>query len=132
MSDTPKYSELTRAIRYESRETIKALIAGGADVNGRDSDGSTSLHYAIRDGRRKVVALLIEAGADVNAVDGKFGLTPLHHTSDHKKPDILQALIRAGADLNAKGESIFTAWEWILHTKIEEAKLDAFFDDSWS
>ena len=48
------------------------MIANGADVNARASDGSTPLHWAApslasHKSTKNVVALLIKKGADVNA-----------------------------------------------------------------
>lgn len=44
----------------------KLLIAVGADVNKRDSDGLTPLMIAAAKGNIEIVRVLVEAGADVN------------------------------------------------------------------
>lgn len=49
--------------------TLKSLIAQGADVNSRDKSGGTSVHKAIIDSCEKTLKLLIESKADANAVD---------------------------------------------------------------
>ena len=41
----------------------------GVDINAKDKDGRTPLHYASREGKQKVAALLIEKGVDINAKD---------------------------------------------------------------
>jgi len=53
--------------------TVKALIAGGADVKARDDRGNNALMGAVLRGYNDVVRTLIEAGADPYAVnnDGK-------------------------------------------------------------
>ncbi|TSC34380.1 ankyrin repeat domain-containing protein [Corallococcus sp. Z5C101001] len=57
-------------------ETVKDLVARGADVNARDASGMTPLHAAAEFGTAPVAQVLLERGADVNAIDG-LGRTPL-------------------------------------------------------
>ena len=50
-------------------ETVRALVAGGANVNVRTSDNDPLLHEAIWRNRTGIVQILVDAGADVNARD---------------------------------------------------------------
>ncbi|KAL1312262.1 serine/threonine-protein phosphatase 6 regulatory ankyrin repeat subunit A isoform X1 [Arachis ipaensis] len=52
------------------------LTVGGADVNGRDQNGWTALHWAALKGKVKSVEVLIDNGAEVDPVD-EVGYTPL-------------------------------------------------------
>ena len=46
---------------------VTALVKAGADVNARNEDGVTPLHFAAASGTTPaVVAALVKAGADVN------------------------------------------------------------------
>ena len=77
---------------------MQALITAGADVNAKNSDEYTPLHYARSE---HVAKALITAGADVNAKNSDE-LTPLHLA---QSAGIAKALIAAGANVNAKTSS---------------------------
>jgi ankyrin repeat protein len=55
-----------------SVESVRLLIARGADLNARDPDGFTALDWARRMGRTPVVDTLVEAGA----TEGTRGIAP--------------------------------------------------------
>ena len=76
-------------------DVLKVLIDSGADVNARNTEGCTALHFS----NRKVMTFLISAGSDVNART-ETGNTPLHTimTNAHW---CVKILIDAGADVNA-------------------------------
>ena len=58
---------LKAAVRDDLNAVIR-LIARGADVNIRDSDGRTALMYASLEGYLTVIDALLAKGANVNAV----------------------------------------------------------------
>jgi len=72
----------------------------GADVNAKDEDGWTPLHFAAT---KEIVELLINEGADVNAKN-KWGGTPLHAAATNGKKETVELLIAADADVNAKAK----------------------------
>ena len=87
--------------RAGAGDITRCLEAGG-DVNGRNEEGETPLHWAAkRNGKRDVMAALLKAGADPNARNEK-GSTPLHWAADSESPAGLTALLKAGADPNAR------------------------------
>ena len=99
--------KLVNATKSENVEEVKAKLKElqkdpNFDINAKDKDGRTALHYAAFHGTPETVQALIAVGADVNAKD-KDGLTPLHDAAFHGTPETVQALIDAGADVNAKG-----------------------------
>ncbi|MBR4508599.1 MAG: ankyrin repeat domain-containing protein [Elusimicrobiaceae bacterium] len=71
-------------------ETVKLLIAKGADVNIKDDYGRTPIFNA----SEEKVKLLIAAGADVNVRDVS-GMTPLDYATTDE--EIKKLLIKQGA-----------------------------------
>lgn len=57
-------------------ETVKKLIAMGADVNAK-SNGLTPLMYAAKYNRIEILNLLIDKGVNLKAKDSKKGYTAL-------------------------------------------------------
>lgn len=64
------FQELAFAIFSDDTAAVKAVLAGGADVNARDPNlGSTPLIVAAFMGRAEIAKVLLAAGADVNATN---------------------------------------------------------------
>jgi len=69
-------AELIEAVRTGDFDSALRMLAAGADVNSRDSEGSSLLMLASHAGNLAMVLALIKAGAEVNACDER-GWTPL-------------------------------------------------------
>ena len=74
------------------------LIDHGADVNKKDRDERTALHYA---SDLKVVEALLSKGVEID-VEDKDRCTPLMLTARRRHIDILLYLIDCGADIDKK------------------------------
>lgn len=103
---------LSMAITRQNPAMIDYLLKECAlDVNYRNSDNQTPLHYAVREGDLSTVSKLLAKGADVHA-QSDFGMMPLHiaasstHSQDIHK--LIQNLIQAGANINAQTTHLFT------------------------
>ena len=85
-------------------EAVKQHLASGADVNVKDTNRWTPLHYAVYYGHKKVIELLIAKGADVKAKDMK-GRTPLHEAAASGHKEIVEVLIANGAKHDSGGST---------------------------
>ena len=63
MGHTPLY---TAALR-NAAESVQILCQHGADVNFKDEDDWTLLHFAVRTNAKDTVRILCQHGADINA-----------------------------------------------------------------
>ena len=96
-SQTP----LHKAAALDTAESVKRLLASGADVHAKDNGDATPLHRAAFENTGAVVKVLIANGADVNAED-KNAYTPLHCAAYANAAAVVKVLIANGADVNAK------------------------------
>lgn len=83
---------------------VKELLeAEGGNVNWKDKEERTPLHWACDRGHQELFQLLVSKNADLNARDAD-GLTPLHYASMCGHPSLVKELLARGADLNAEDE----------------------------
>jgi ankyrin repeat protein len=92
-------------------ERVKELLVKDTDVDIKDGDGMTALHYAVDKGHKEVAELLIAAGADLNTQDN-YGKAPLHYAAAQFAEEICEALIAAGADVNLRDNLGFTPLDY--------------------
>jgi ankyrin repeat protein len=76
------------------------LIENGADVDSRDADKRTPLHWAVMRSDVAHVALLLEHKADPN-IEDLNGEAPLHMAVQRRHSGIVSLLVDYGADVNA-------------------------------
>lgn len=70
--------DIVRATQYGAFERCKHLIENGFDVNRRDAENVTLLHWAAINNRRDLVKYYIGKGSLVDAIGGDLQSTPLH------------------------------------------------------
>ncbi|MBR4309709.1 MAG: ankyrin repeat domain-containing protein [Akkermansia sp.] len=150
--DTPDWDGITvlqRAAECGITESVKLLLAAGANVNHRnDTDGRTALVLAIQNGHTECATLLANAngldyqpwtpltlgvarhdiedihrfigtGNDVNEAC-REGYTPLQLAAMLGYTDVMQILIDAGADVDKADEFGHTPlFEAVYHGRIE-------------
>jgi ankyrin repeat protein len=91
---------LADAAEQGNKALVGALLDRGVDVNARQADGMSALHWAVDRDDADVVARLVRAGADVNA-ENSYGVRPLALAATNASADIVTLLLAAGADANA-------------------------------
>jgi ankyrin repeat protein len=111
------------AARANRPESIRALIAAGADVNDLDAIGFSALFEAARDAGGEAVTALIELGADTNHVasENALNLTPMHMAAIGGSEVCINQLAAASDDVNHQGVRQLTPMMWALY----ESQLDA-------
>lgn len=77
-------------------ELVKILVSAGADVNAKDDQGWTILHWAALWGYTDVAEILVSKGADVNART-VYDQTALHFASRASHTDLVEFLRKHGA-----------------------------------
>lgn len=119
------------AIQRECREVIEILLRNGADVNLRDKNGRTALHFVPEDRDTKyfrlhyddnvkaeIAHLILSWGACANA-KSKDGVTPLHTSVEKGYVKVIEALLQFNADINCKNEEGMTP----LHIAVQKGNL---------
>ncbi|MGH9786408.1 MAG: ankyrin repeat domain-containing protein [Terriglobia bacterium] len=114
------FTPLLFAAQQGDLESVRMLLAAGADINDAAPEDGTPLAVASASGHETVAIFLLEKGADPNVADG-FGVTPLHYAAGKgiatllgirfdpsyrvrppNLPDLAKALLARGANPNAR------------------------------
>ncbi|NUR90659.1 MAG: ankryin [Nonomuraea sp.] len=124
---------LCAAAAWDRVEVAEALLAAGAEVNGREAGGWTALQWAAANGHAAVAGVLIEAGAEADTANDD-GDTPLTLAARRGALGVVQTLLDAGADhekADGDGDTpLDIAADWVgVH--LESALLDQIAQDGW-
>ncbi len=96
------HTAIMHALNPKSIESIKKLIAAGADLEIRDYANETVLAKACRFTKTQreieIISALLDGGANPNVADS-FGITILMQATS--SADVIEALVSHGADINA-------------------------------
>lgn len=94
--DTP----LIQAAGYNKPAIVQLLIEYGANVNSRDKDGWSSLHFAAALGYENVVRILLRSKQINLNIEASDQTTPLHKACTKGFSNIVRLLVNHGADIN--------------------------------
>ena len=93
-------NRLVEAAKSGNAEALRSLLAAHADVNQRQADGATALHWVAHRNDLDTAVLLLGAGADVKAAND-LGVQPLWLACINGSAPMVRILLGAGADADA-------------------------------
>lgn len=81
----------------EALNVVKALVEGGADVNGKNTRGQTALFFAAKNGNAPVVKYLMEQKINYYALDknGDIARTYAHRAGHKEVVDLMDDFVKA-------------------------------------
>ncbi|TPP56906.1 Ankyrin repeat domain-containing protein 6 [Fasciola gigantica] len=82
-----------KAARSGKLWAVRRLLSFGANVNVRDRNDETALHYACRQGSTEILSMLIKAGARLNA-QNQIGLTPMMEAVSYNQREAVSLLVK--------------------------------------
>lgn len=111
---------LLEAARTADHRAAVELVRHGADVNAKEIDGSSALHWAAHFGDVELALALLAAGADAAAAN-RYGMTPVQLAAVNGDAALLGALLDAGAD----PDTVLPEGETVLMTAARTGSPDA-------
>ena len=99
---------LHRAAQAGDMNVFQAVLASGADIDGRDGRGWTALMHAVNKGYLLLIEPLLEAGADPD-IRAPDGATALFMAAALGHSEIIALLMKAGADVSVRDPAGKTA-----------------------
>ncbi|CAO3674717.1 unnamed protein product [Umbelopsis ramanniana] len=111
------------ALHYVARrrkgdcEIADILLRQGVDVNAKDRDGRTALHYCSGHDSLDLANLLIDFGIDIDATSFEYGYRPtaLQLAIKCRNLELISLLVRHRADVNARDNG-----KTVLHMAVQK------------
>jgi Ankyrin repeats (3 copies) len=85
---TPIMPALHLAAYFGLKETVKALVERGHEINERADSGRTAISVASMVGQKDTVRLLLRRDADPCIATDAYNITPLHCAACANKPSL--------------------------------------------
>jgi len=120
----PFVSPLCQAASRGEITQIKGLLAQGANINGRNEDGNTSLICAILANQEEAARYLLDVGADPATKDSSRKIPPVFHAASVGSIGIAKLLLDRGVNANEKswsGQAFFS--EVVASENLEGVRL---------
>lgn len=90
--------DIVKATQYGALDRVKELLEQDYDINYRDSENVTLLHWAAINNRIEIVKYFLSKAVDVNAIGGDLKSTPLHWATRQGHLKMVVILVQHGAD----------------------------------
>ncbi|KAL1703121.1 ankyrin repeat-containing domain protein, partial [Schizophyllum commune] len=100
---TPLHLAAEHGNLEDGNYAMELLLENGVDVDARDLNGETCLHYAAKSAAIALIFQLLRLGANANVVD-KEGRNPMHALAE-SDISVARYLIEQGADVFARDSS---------------------------
>ena len=101
LEETESNLELLKYSKKGYKEKVLEILNNPKiNINYKNKDGWTALHFACDEGNLKIVDILIKAYIDIN-MKNNYKKSPLHISAFRGYFDKTKLLIENGADLNA-------------------------------
>jgi ankyrin repeat protein len=97
-------ADIIEASRTGKIDEVEDLISRCADVNARNEDMNTPLHFASGEGHITVIDMLLKNGADINITNNDM-YSPLHFASYE---EVIDMLLKNGADVDTTNNDVDT------------------------
>lgn len=94
-------NEKNVASNNRSDQLVQRLVENGANINIKDKEGNSAMHYAIENIHEDVTLLLLNRGADADAVNKK-GNNPLHLASAVNNKELACLVVKHVSDIEIK------------------------------
>ena len=95
-----QHAQVVDAAEQRAPALVSTRLKEGADVNARQPDGATALHWAAHWDDIPMAVELLRAGADPNATND-FGVSPLFLAAENGRAPMITTLLQNSANPNA-------------------------------
>ncbi|KAL7795967.1 putative ankyrin repeat-containing protein [Trichoderma ceciliae] len=103
---------LSWAVKQKCAITMKLLLETGANLNAKDTQVLTVLHWAAMLEYEEVVNLLLKSGTDPKIMKNINSQTPLSWAAGNGQEAMVKLLLENSADVNAISKNGQTALSW--------------------
>jgi uncharacterized protein len=108
-----------QAVSESDIQTILQKIGAGYDVNSRDGNGYTALHWAAYSGQLSAAQVLVDHGAEIEAVDNAQ-MTPLLVAASYDQVSVAAYLVSRGANVSARDNAGWTPLAYAVSNRDTE------------
>ncbi|XP_076129821.1 receptor-interacting serine/threonine-protein kinase 4 [Alosa pseudoharengus] len=109
LTDTRAATPLHLAAEKRLKGIAEVLLSRKTtNVNAKDEDQYTALHFTAQNGDEVLTRLLLDRGASINEADAQ-GRTPTQIACHHGQEQVVRVLLSRAADVHVRGKDDWTA-----------------------